>query len=398
MNFDLFSSLVQNLLHTTVTELTEEGCLSFAGAYCHLPLLQRIYTAENLLEFCGAAIPDQLYDLRDLLGVNALALKAEERTWLVGPFVSREFMEAHFHSLLSEKGYAASYLSSLKLYYSKLPLLDRKTAADTVLGIVKSLMPLSQNFPIISIRCDSSPAAALSSPRPDSIDYASIYRRYEQESRFMHAVESGDTEHILTAFENLNTTGLNTNSSAYVSAIYQEPTVALAILRTLARKAAEMGGASVVEIDEITQRATQSMMKAKNLYAAQKITISMLVELTEAVRQSHETFGRLSPPIRSVVEHLKLHYSQDMSLGMLAEVAGLSASYLSFLFKQETGQTITDYLAGLRIEQARRLLKESELPISEISSFVGYSDNNYFIKVFRRHYGMTPGDYRKHGR
>lgn len=72
----------------------------------------------------------------------------------------------------------------------------------------------------------------------------------------------------------------------------------------------------------------------------------LLLELTEAVRQSDMTLARLSPSVRRVAEYM-------------------------------------------------RLLTESELPISEISSFVGYSDNNYFIKVFRRHYGMTPGDYRK---
>ena len=395
MNFDLFSSLLRNLLHTTVTELSAEGCRCFADAYCHLPVLQSIYTANQLLQLSEASSDEQLYDLRDLLGVNALILKTDGRAWIVGPFVSQEFMEVHFHSLLSENGFAASYLPSLKLYYSELPLLSRKTAADTVLAVWKSLLPLSAPLTIVPVRCDKGPSAASSPSRQESIDYESIYRRYEQENRFMHAIETGDTEHILSAFENMNTSGLN--SRRYVSAIYQEPAVALAILRTLARKAAERGGASVVQIDEITQRATQSMMNARNLYKAQEVTTNMLSELTEAVRESREQLGGLSQPVRRVAEYLRLNYSQELSLSVLAEIAGLSASYLSSLFRKETGQTITDYLMKLRLEQATQLLRDSELPIQDISSFVGYTDNNYFIKVFRCRFGMTPGEYRKRG-
>lgn len=395
MNFDLFSSLIQNLLRITVTELTAEGCASFADAYCHLPVLQSIYTADKLREFSETTSAERLYDLRDQLGVNALALKTEERTWIVGPFISQEFMETHFLSLLSENGFASSYLPSLKLYYSKLPLLNRKTAADAVLAILKSLIPLPTPFTIVPIRCNKNPTVESPPSRQESIDYSSIYHRYERENRFMHAIETGDTQHILSAFENMNTSDLN--SQRYVSAIYQDPAVALAILRTLARKAAERGGASIVQIDEITQRATQAMMSARNLYKAQQATTDMLSELTEAVRESREQLAGLSLPVRKVAEYLRLNYSQELSLPALAKVGGLSASYLSTQFRKETGQTITDYLAKLRLEQAVQLLRESRLPIQEISSFVGYTDNNYFVKVFRRRFGMTPGEYRKRG-
>ena len=395
MDFDLFSSLIQNLLHTTVTRLSAEGCFSFAEAYCHLPVLQTVYTSERLWQLSETASSEQIYDLRDMLGVNALVLKTEKWAWIVGPFVSQEFMEANFSSLLSEKGFAAAHLPSLKLYYSELPLLSRKTAADTVIGIMKSLLTIPAPLTIVPIRCDTSPTPASYPSRQGSIDYDSIYRRYEHENRFMHAIETGDTKHILAAFENMNTSGLN--SRRYVSAIYQEPAVALAILRTLARKAAERGGASVVQIDEITQRATQAVMNASSLYKTQKLTETMLMELTEAVRLRREQFAGLSVPVQKTVEYLRLNYSQELSLTVLSEIAGLSASYLSTLFRKETGKTITDYLTWLRLEQASRLLRETGLPIQDISSFVGYFDNNYFIKVFRRRFGKAPGEYRKNG-
>ncbi len=393
MNFELFVSLIRNLLHMTVTELTEEGCRDFAASYCFLPELQDIYTSSRLQELVRTARPEELYDLRDLLEVNALVLQTEERTFLIGPYVSREFMEVNYRSLLLENGFAASVLPALKLYISDFPLYSRKAAADTLLAVMKSLAPLAVPASIVPVRCGRSSPAAAGVSRQEGIDYAPVYRRYERENRFLSAIENGDTDALLPAFENLNTFGLD--SRRYVSAIYQEPAVALAILRTLARKAAERGGASVVEIDEITQRATQAMMSAHSLYQAQDLTGRMLRELTEAVRRSRDQLAGLSAPIRKTAEYIRLHFSQELSLAELAETAGLSETYFSSRFRKETGQTVTAYLAGLRISQAARLLRESDMPVQEISSFVGYSDNNYFSKVFRRYMGMTPRAYRE---
>ena len=56
--------------------------------------------------------------------------------------------------------------------------------------------------------------------------------------------------------------------------------------------------------------------------------------------------------------------------------------------------TVSDYLQKLRCEQASRLLRQTNTPVSEISAYVGYPDNNYFVKVFKKQYGMTPSAYR----
>jgi YesN/AraC family two-component response regulator len=65
------------------------------------------------------------------------------------------------------------------------------------------------------------------------------------------------------------------------------------------------------------------------------------------------------------------------------------------VFKKETGWTMTEYIALMRCKKAARLLKKTDLPVQEISSYVGYSDNNYFVKVFKKIYDLTPSEYRK---
>jgi Response regulator containing CheY-like receiver domain and AraC-type DNA-binding domain len=89
-------------------------------------------------------------------------------------------------------------------------------------------------------------------------------------------------------------------------------------------------------------------------------------------------------------------YHEELDLASLAERVYLTPSYLSRLFKQETGVTITDYLIGVRIEQAKKLLRgRPDLKTYEVGERVGYPDSAYFNKLFKRIVGMTPNEYRQ---
>jgi AraC-like DNA-binding protein len=121
----------------------------------------------------------------------------------------------------------------------------------------------------------------------------------------------------------------------------------------------------------------------------------MIVELTKAVRNHKLSLDRFSAPIQRVLEYISLHLGDHISNEDLTSAASMSVSHLARLFKKETGVTMTEYAASMRCKKAAGLLKKTTLPIQEISSYVGYSDNNYFVKVFRKNYGMTPTEFRR---
>ncbi|MNB63315.1 putative response regulatory protein [compost metagenome] len=92
---------------------------------------------------------------------------------------------------------------------------------------------------------------------------------------------------------------------------------------------------------------------------------------------------------------LEREYMHNFELERLAETVGMNASYLSRLFKYKTGQTITDYLIGIRIGRAKLLLREHpDLKNYEIAEKVGYNDPVYFNKLFKKMCGVTPKDYK----
>jgi AraC-like DNA-binding protein len=78
----------------------------------------------------------------------------------------------------------------------------------------------------------------------------------------------------------------------------------------------------------------------------------------------------------------------------LAERVGLSQFHFARMFRRSVGRPPHGYLTDLRMERAKRLLRESDLPLARIASLVGYQTQAHFTGVFHREVGMTPGSYR----
>lgn len=99
--------------------------------------------------------------------------------------------------------------------------------------------------------------------------------------------------------------------------------------------------------------------------------------------------------VRDLMDYIHVHYAEKLSLSRLAEVTELGTSYLSSLFRRETGMTISTYIRKTRIGHAQLLLHYLNISVTEVSYQCGYQDVSYFIKDFRRETGFSPVEYRK---
>ena len=118
----------------------------------------------------------------------------------------------------------------------------------------------------------------------------------------------------------------------------------------------------------------------------------ILTSMGEAVKRKQEEGKR---PIREAKNYIRLHYKDALTLEKVSGVVDLNASYLSALFKKETGKTFLEYLTKVRMDKAKEMLKETNETISAICQEVGYSDTNYFVKCFQKYTGLKPNQYRK---
>jgi two-component system response regulator YesN len=88
------------------------------------------------------------------------------------------------------------------------------------------------------------------------------------------------------------------------------------------------------------------------------------------------------------------NYSKDISLDDVSRIVDISSYYFSKLFKEETGENFIEYLTNIRIERAKQLLQNKEVSIKNICVETGYSDPNYFSRIFKKQVGVTPTEYR----
>ena len=98
---------------------------------------------------------------------------------------------------------------------------------------------------------------------------------------------------------------------------------------------------------------------------------------------------------RNIEIYLRKNYAKEISLDSMSADMGFSSAYFSKIFKVYMGQNFSDYLMGIRVEAAKDLLENSQMNVKDIGANVGYSNPNYFAKVFRKIVGVSPLEYRQ---
>ena len=99
--------------------------------------------------------------------------------------------------------------------------------------------------------------------------------------------------------------------------------------------------------------------------------------------------------IRKIMDEIKEHYTENITLTGLAEKYAISVSYLSELLKEHLQLSFSEYISSKRIQKAKELLADESLSIEQIAEQTGYNDYFYFTKVFKKNTGISPSKYRK---
>lgn len=120
----------------------------------------------------------------------------------------------------------------------------------------------------------------------------------------------------------------------------------------------------------------------------------MSMEYASRMRKlsSGKVFSR---PVATCIDYILEHLDVRIKMSSLSAVTGLSSSYLSRIFKEETGVTVTAFVLDKKLETARNMLEYSEYPVSWITNTLAFPSESYFCKVFKEAYGTPPARYRK---
>lgn len=158
----------------------------------------------------------------------------------------------------------------------------------------------------------------------------------------------------------------------------------------------------VLDQKNIPANAALAKMHLKELYDISNYSVdnmsAYLDALVHCLRKCQDPSWENLTLVEKVKSHILKNLESDITRNELAELVFLHPDYLSHIFKDETGMSISDYIMQERLKKSKRLLLSTSEKISEVALNIGYSNAAYFIKLFKKATGMTPKEYRNQAR
>ncbi len=320
----------------------------------------------------------------------------QETVLLIGPYVGKPIEQREIFELAEKWGVTPKMLKELESYYGNLPLLPETshlfalldTFAERIWGgngryVVEDIdQSEGQDGLPIDIKSDSDDA------EKTAWNIQIMEERYAYENELMQAVAQGQTQKVEILMGGL--------SSIHFEKRLADPVRNLKnysiIMNTLLRKAAEQGGVHPVYLDSTSSAFARKIELMTSIEQVQDLMVEMFRTYCRLVRK--HALKHYSPPVQKAIITIDSDLSADLSLSVLAAMQGISASYLSALFKNETGETLTEHVNRKRVRLAQQLLETTTLQIQTIAQHCGILDVHYFSKVFKRYAGCSPKQYR----
>lgn len=219
-------------------------------------------------------------------------------------------------------------------------------------------------------------------------DAESTFYPYELEARLAQSVRLGEAETARAVFREL----WQRLSAATAGEAELARARALELATVLTRAALE-GGAESSVLSVLQRASLEELTAAPTAAAVEKWVRAVLDECLKAVEASQAALR--SEVIGQAKRYINQHFREPVSLEDVAREVHLSPFYLSRLFKEKEGVNFVDYLTRLRLEEAKQLLAQTNDTVAAIAEQVGYAEANYFSRIFRRHFGMSPSEYRE---
>jgi YesN/AraC family two-component response regulator len=140
---------------------------------------------------------------------------------------------------------------------------------------------------------------------------------------------------------------------------------------------------------------TGYLLKPINEAELKELLNKAIYNISQSSQQvDHINAVNYSLPVRLACEYIEKNFQENINLNKISNYVSLSKNYFCNIFKKETGITIWDYLIRIRMEEAKRMLLETEQKTYEISEKVGYDDPSYFGRLFKKYTGFTPIEFR----
>jgi two-component system, response regulator YesN len=277
---------------------------------------------------------------------------------------------------------AADILHIMANYLAKMELIDTKLRQDRYIQQAK----ISEEIQSIKRR----ELESLEKEEKDENSFISISSLYplETERELLRRVRLGDKEGAKEVLNEILGKILFKNAGQIELIRARILELAVVLSRAAVEAKAELEMILGLNFEYI-----QELGKLKSIEELCIWIVKVLDRFTESVYENRNI--KNVDMIRKTREFIRANYKKKIRLIDISKAIYLSPYYLSHIFKKETGSTLLEYLTKVRIEEAKRLLESTTWNTTRISFEVGYSDQSYFCKVFKKSEGISASDYKK---
>ena len=165
---------------------------------------------------------------------------------------------------------------------------------------------------------------------------------------------------------------------------------------TLVTRAAIRGGLPEETAFLLSDLYCQRMDSLSGAAAVQQLTVGMAMDFCEKVAKSRLP-QQVSPVVQKALSYITVHLHESFGMEELSRYCSLCRRSLTIRFQKEVGMTVGEYIQREKTEEAKFLLRHTDISLSEIASYLNYSSQSYFTQIFKALVGKTPRDYRAAG-
>lgn len=348
----------------------------------------------------GSFSENTVYCVRDSFGCSYIFMvlpETEERSMLaVGPYLNSEITYDRLEKEAHKRSLPSFMFDQLVKYFGNLTVVSDDRYIMTVCNTLAETMWKGQaNFTVEkTLNCSetaiNAEGSVLFNDRSEDalLSVRALEERYLAENRMMQAVSQGNAHAVEQLFGSVSSLVFEQRTNDPVRNMKNY----LIIGNTLMRKAAEQGSVHPYYIDGVSADFAKKIEQIKSVADAGEL-MQMMVKKYCGLVKTH-SMKNYSPFVQKIITIIDSDLTADLSLSNFARNLNVNSSYLSVLFKKETGKTLTEYVAKKRIEKAAYLLKTTKLQVQTVAQNCGIYDVNYFAKMFKKITGKTPKEYR----
>lgn len=384
------------------TEITDPGSIrsSQQGAVPQSPYAARMIPGVSLGNMLSQLRESTVYHLRNLFGYHYICFLLPEQPraslLIIGPYLVSIPTEGQYLQWAEQLALPPGRIAALKQEYADIPLLPENSHLFLLLDAFYEHLWGANGFSVEYPDPDPGNLSILSGKESEDEEEDTLReirqmeQRYDYENTLMQAVSQGQlhkAEILLSSFS------VRLFEQRVADPLRNTKNYCI-IMNTLLRKAAESGGVHPIHLDKVSSSFALRIEQFNDLNDIPSLMTGMFRTYCQLVRK--HTMKDYSPIVQQAILSVEANLSGALNLRTLSQSLNISGSYLSTVFKKETGQTLTDYIANRRVERAMELLRTTKLQVQTIAQHCGIVDVHYFSRIFKRITGQTPREYREH--